>query len=502
MGRRIKNLKIVFVCFLVILLFTCSDTELTDYMKDLVEGPGSYYVTANGQRISDGGSYDFGTVWADGDEGTKSSDIIFTFVNALNDNQLNDEVILEPGEVTINDPGDTDFDLSNTILAETLSPSENTSFNISFDPITETSLSAVITIPIENESFDDFTFNVTGTGGPEPIPDIYVHQGGTEMPDGSSSTYDFGSIIADGDGGTTSSVIIFTIENRGTADLILSGSPRAYLSNTTDFDLMSDTGLITISSSGSTTFQLRFDPITTGSKSSTVTLTTNCDAPENIYTFEVYGEGVDPPPLDVVLVIETAAGFYANHYPYLNNDINNIITAISTKNPDYQIGIAEFSDYFASTWGNSGDIEYNMLLDLTANTTNIINTVNAITPRAGMDFPASQLVGITYSSSNFSWRAGSDRVIILITWSNFHNSENNGVGVYTNGYPIGTTDTINEFSSSGAYLGVLLPADPDNAIDSHYRVLLGMVGSNMNAAIICGTNYAGGTTFILDELIP
>ena len=59
-----------------------------------------------------------------------------------------------------------------------------------------------------------------GGGGDEPTgPEINIKQGSTDIASG-TGYYNFGSIGV----GETSSAVIFTIENKGTSNLILSGS--------------------------------------------------------------------------------------------------------------------------------------------------------------------------------------------------------------------------------------------------------------------------------------
>jgi alpha-tubulin suppressor-like RCC1 family protein len=101
---------------------------------------------------------------------------------------------------------------------------------------------------------------------------------------------DFGS--ADVDGGTV--VRTFTIENSGDAALTLSGSPLVAISGdqAAEFTV---TALPSspVAASGSTTFQITFDPGAAGIRTATVTIA-NDDGDENPYTFAVQGTGFLP----------------------------------------------------------------------------------------------------------------------------------------------------------------------------------------------------------------
>jgi len=66
-------------------------------------------------------------------------------------------------------------------------------------------------------------------------PEINVKQGVTSLASGSGS-YAFGAVTADGNGGTASGYITFTIENIGSAGLTIS-SVTLSAGSTGDFDL-------------------------------------------------------------------------------------------------------------------------------------------------------------------------------------------------------------------------------------------------------------------------
>ncbi len=112
----------------------------------------------------------------------------------------------------------------------------------------------------------------------------------TSIPNGSTSTTttnntDFGS--AD----TASETIAktFTIKNLGGSVLTLSGNPTISTGDTADFSITSNPSL-TVAASGSTTFEVTFNPTSDGVKTTTVTIASD-DADEGSYTFNVRGTG-------------------------------------------------------------------------------------------------------------------------------------------------------------------------------------------------------------------
>jgi VCBS repeat-containing protein len=119
------------------------------------------------------------------------------------------------------------------------------------------------------------------TGNSVSIPD------GDSTPSATDHT-DFGS--AQVTGGTV--VRTFTIANNGTGSLTLSGTPKVAVSGThaADFTV---TALPTspVTASGSTTFQVTFDPSASGTRTATLTIA-NDDSGVGIYDFAIQGTGV------------------------------------------------------------------------------------------------------------------------------------------------------------------------------------------------------------------
>ena len=138
---------------------------------------------------------------------------------------------------------------------------------------------------------------------PAMEPEMDVQGQGVSIPAGDTSPdiaddTDFGSI--DVDGGTVSH--IFTIENTGDADLILSGTPLVAVSGShaTDFTVTTDPSSPVAASGGTTTFTVEFDPSGEGLRGATISIANN-DSDENPYDFAIQGMGTNsagPPPAD------------------------------------------------------------------------------------------------------------------------------------------------------------------------------------------------------------
>ncbi|MDM8556261.1 choice-of-anchor D domain-containing protein [Desulfococcaceae bacterium HSG7] len=130
---------------------------------------------------------------------------------------------------------------------------------------------------------------VTGEFGAvtEPAPEINLIQGATIIPDG--GIHDIGGT----DEGTYSD-IVFTIENKGTADLTLTGNNPITFSgpNAGEFNLQVSPDS-TVAPGSNTTFTVRFTPTLFGRKFATISIANN-DSNENPYDLVVRAFGGSP----------------------------------------------------------------------------------------------------------------------------------------------------------------------------------------------------------------
>jgi len=147
---------------------------------------------------------------------------------------------------------------------------------------------------LTNNSVADFnpTFSPAQALGPE----INIKGNNTDIVNGdtipsTTDHTDFGSALVDGETVTRT----FTIENLGTANLTLSGNPLVQITgtNSSDFTVIVNPSS-TIAANGSTTFQVRFDPGASGTRTATISIPNN-DSNENPYTFAIQGTGTASP---------------------------------------------------------------------------------------------------------------------------------------------------------------------------------------------------------------
>lgn len=84
----------------------------------------------------------------------------------------------------------------------------------------------------------------------------------------------------------------YTIENTGTANLNLTGTPKVALTGSSDFSVTTQP-TSPVSASGTTTFVVRFNPTSTGTKNASISIANNdAGSGKNPYTFSITGTGV------------------------------------------------------------------------------------------------------------------------------------------------------------------------------------------------------------------
>ncbi len=175
----------------------------------------------------------------------------------------------------------------------------STTFDIEFDPSDQGLRQATLTI--ESDDFDEptFVFDIVGTGTVQS--EIDVLGGGVlimngDVTPGSADGTDFGP--AD----TLLGMVMrtFTVLNTGLDDLLLTGSPAVDITGpaAADFAVSLAPDLSVPGSGGSTTFDITFDPSAQGDRDATVTILNN-DGDENPFTFDITGQGVQAPEIDI-----------------------------------------------------------------------------------------------------------------------------------------------------------------------------------------------------------
>lgn len=225
--------------------------------------------------IVSGGSFDFGQ-------------------SSLNYNNQITFTIKNTGSATLTFTGDplpyeltgADVDQFSVGLgSSSILPDSSKTFTITFNPDSIGSKSAILSIPNNDSDENPYTINLSGEGVNASEIDLSVSGATLEIND----TYDFGTMLVG-----LSSLKIFTIENLGSSDLTLSGSPDLVAKSGTDADqfTVTDPASNTIVSEESITFTIEFSPSSTGIKTANISIANN-DSDENPFTFTIIGTGTN-----------------------------------------------------------------------------------------------------------------------------------------------------------------------------------------------------------------
>ncbi|MBP7460912.1 MAG: choice-of-anchor D domain-containing protein, partial [Candidatus Delongbacteria bacterium] len=255
-------------------------------------------VAGNGTSISDGDATpvvtddtDFGTL----NVNTGSLEHTFTITNSGTGTLTLTDA---SPYVTIGGTHPGDFSLTQTPSSSIASGGGTTTFRITFNPSATGTRSATLSIANDDSDENPYNFSIQGTG---IAPEMAVEGNATEIADGDATPSsidhtDFGNA----DIATGTVVRTFTINNTGTDSLHLSGTPIVTLggADAAEFSVSAQPASATIAAAGNTTFQVTFNPTTTGTRSATVSIA-NDDSDENPYNFSIQGTGTVAPEMDV-----------------------------------------------------------------------------------------------------------------------------------------------------------------------------------------------------------
>ncbi|MFN8416094.1 MAG: glycosyl hydrolase family 8 [Cytophagaceae bacterium] len=200
----------------------------------------------------------------------------------------------------------------------TVTPGSTTGFSVVFKPVSGGAKLAAIEIANNDSDENPYYINLSGTG---LAPEINVKQGTTNILN-TTGTYSFGSVNV----GSTSSSILFTIENLGTGILNLTGTPIVAISgaNAADFTITQPLAS-TVAAAGNTTYTISFTPSATGLRSATISIANN-DSDENPYTFTISGTGTTP---DINIRVATTNYLTASTYDFGTFNVGSTVTPVT-----------------------------------------------------------------------------------------------------------------------------------------------------------------------------
>ncbi|MFC1485592.1 choice-of-anchor D domain-containing protein, partial [Candidatus Latescibacterota bacterium] len=211
-----------------------------------------------------------------------------------------------------------------------IAPDDSTTFTVEFNPNDEGDYFAAVWIVnndpelLMEEGGEFFFFNF---GAGITAPEIELWGNDVEIvneayPPSLENHTDFGDVRVPGGEPVTRT---FTIENPGSADLLLDGEVTVQIEQEGFYFEVVEQPSTTVSALGSTTFDVTFTPDVTGLISATISIE-NDDDDEDPYTFAIQGTGTAP-EMDV-FVGETSVGNEDTH-DFGNANINEVEVTVT-----------------------------------------------------------------------------------------------------------------------------------------------------------------------------
>lgn len=294
------------------------DGEVEDYTIIIISGSPvpEINITGNGITINDGDlvpsladDTDFGNV--DTASGTQIN--TFTIQNL-------GTVTLSVGAITISGANAGDFVVTSSPSAS-VGASGNTSFDITFNPSANGLRTASVSIVNDDSDENPYNFNIQGTGF-TAAPEINITGNGNTINDGdllptSIDNTEFPAIPEAGSTHTNT----FTIQNTGTATLTVGTITIGGL-NASDFNISSPPAA-TVPASGSTSFDITFDPSAIGLRTASVSIV-NDDSDENPYNFNIQGFGTSSGACATTIVSYPYSESFESGLGLWTQDINGV----------------------------------------------------------------------------------------------------------------------------------------------------------------------------------
>jgi hypothetical protein len=193
--------------------------------------------------------------------------------------------------VVVSGTHSNDFTVSQ-VPTNSIAAGTSTTFQVTFDPSDTGTRTATLSIANDDSDEDPYDFAIEGLGTAGAVPEISVSGNGQGIADGDTTptsddhTY-FGVAAVSGD----TVARTYTIENIGLGALSLTGTSLVVVSGTHSGDFtVSQDPANSVAASGSTTFEVTFDPLAAGTRTATLSIANN-DADEDPYNFAIQGYG-------------------------------------------------------------------------------------------------------------------------------------------------------------------------------------------------------------------
>ena len=317
-------------------------------------------ITGNGITINDGDTTpaitddtDFGNV--DVAAGTNANTFTINNIGCANLN-----LTAASPYITISGTHAADFSIT-AIPSSVITSGSNTTFEITFNPSANGVRNAVISIANNDSDENPYNFNIQGTGF-TANPEINVTGNGITINDGDifpspTDNTEFPAVSITGSTHTNT----FTIENTGGATLNIGTITIAGV-HASNFTVTSSPSS-SVAPSGSTTFDVTFDPSAVGLRTANITIANN-DSDEGTYYFNIQGYGITPGACTTTVVsypysesFESGFGLWSQAINGVEDDFNWSRTNTSTPSSGTGPNAAHDGSYyiFTEASGNTND---------------------------------------------------------------------------------------------------------------------------------------------------
>ena len=249
-------------------------------------------VEANGELVADGDTSPIttdNTDFGNKDILSETCDNTFLIINTGSGNLSLTGVPI----VVLSGEHAGDFLIKTQPTSSLVAPGDSVTFVVTFDPTAVGLRAASISIANNDDDENPFDFSIQGTGVASSEMDITGPQPFTIGDNGPLMTFD--STIVD-----SSTSLLFTIENQGSAILNLTGtSPYVFVTgaNASDF-VITEIPATTVSAGGGTTqFIIRFTPTAEGDREAIISIPSDDESSPYVFYVTGYGQPTPQPEL-------------------------------------------------------------------------------------------------------------------------------------------------------------------------------------------------------------
>ncbi|RMF41455.1 MAG: hypothetical protein D6754_00950 [Alphaproteobacteria bacterium] len=189
------------------------------------------------------------------------------------------------------------------------------------------------------------------------------------------------------------------------------------------------------------------------------------------------------------LFLEDLSGSFTDDLPILKGQIGNVINTVEGMVQDANFGVSSFIDKPTGSFGAATDYVYQTHLGITTDNTAVINAVNAMSTRNGLDAPEAQLealLQVALRTAEVGWRSTSLKIVMLSTDSAYHQAGDfasagpNNLDTILDGTPPGTGEdypSIADLSNALLTAGIFPVFSVTSAIRPTYDNLVTQLGT-------------------------